>query len=478
MKKRIKSFFVDTGDETVDIRKKYFYVFLFAIVLLSIYLIHIINKPAFFISQSDDNAAYIASKENFFALINTQYFKWTGRISGVILSYFSTKTGSVFYKVINPLFLILSGYSIARYFSKKVNVHQLLLAILCFGVISVGALSDGVFWYSGSYSYLVPVSLSLFSMIPYADSYFRDDNKIYISKFILICVTAIIAAMGQEQAAIVMVGAAVFFHISKIIKKQKISPMFFILTAIIIIFTIIDIKAPGNSVRWNREMAVRFPDFSKLTVLQHAKLGIYCFFNEIVNQFTIVLFALSGFIFYSYKRLIKKYRYLFILFLTQLALILAALLIQQSYPTSNGEARISRLFNFNFLLVQYRVSIPELLKQVSKLSILLGLAPFLFWAVFLVILIFFIYKLSDKPIFTLLCVAAAFFVMWIFYTSPTLFVSGERAYYVSYILFAIILYQIISNSKLYESKILFLNLFVLYIMKICIIINNLLLISH
>jgi hypothetical protein len=472
LKNKVRNFLTNSQNKSID----YFALSLLVMLIFSVYLIHFLNTPSFLSVGTDDNAAYVVSKYNLFELIKSQYFNWTGRLSGVILSYFSTNTFGVFYKLINPLFIFLCGYSISRYFSKPINVRHLLIALLCFSLISRPALGDAVFWYSGSYSYVVPISLILFCMIPYADSYFRGENKMSIPRFVLFAFTGIIGAMGQEQAAIVMVGVVVIFHTVKLIKKERLSPLFFVLTAILIAFTIIDIKSPGNANRWQVELIARFSTFDKLSIVAHIKLGLYCFFEEIVNHFTYTILALSGLIMYSFKKFIGKWRWAAIVFYAQFTVFVIAKVIStflHTYKTGTG-----RLFNFNLMMESYELGTKTLLGQVSAFHIILGLTPFIFWSIFLALMITLIYKISEKPIFTLLCITASFVTMIVLYTSPTIFASGERPYFVSFIMFNIIIYLLIVKSKLFYNKIFILCFSSLFALKIGLILSNINLISH
>lgn len=472
MKNKIRNFIANPQNKNVD----YFALSLLVMLIFSVYLIHFLNTPSFLSVGTDDNAAYVFAKSNFIELLKYQYFNWTGRISGVILSYLSTNTFGIFYKLINPLFIILCGYSISRYFSKSINVRHLLISLLCFSLLSRTALSDAVFWYSGSYAYVIPVSLILFCMVPYADSYFRDKNTMSIPRFILFAFTGIIGAMGQEQAAIVMVGVVVIFHIVKLIKKERLSPLFFVLTAILIAFTIIDIKSPGNANRWQVELIARFPTFDKLSIVAHIKLGLYCFFEEIVNHFTYTILALSGLIMYSFKKFIGKWRWAAIAFYAQFVVFVVAKAIStflHTYKTGAG-----RLFNFNLMMESYNLGTSTLLGQVSAFHLILGFAPFLFWAIFLALMITLIYKISEKPVFTLLCIIASFVTMIVLYTSPTIFASGERPYFVGFIMFNIIIYLLIVKSKLFYNKIFILCFSSLFALKIGLILINMSQISH
>jgi uncharacterized membrane protein YhhN len=451
-------------EKVAKLREKkcdYFSLVLLAMFFCGLFVMCAIVLPQFQDPKTDDGVYFhFSHTQSLWHFVWEQYSSWSGRITANMSIYLSTWTGTWMYRILTPLLILLSGYSISRFFIQKINFRFLLFACLTFGLMSQLVMGGGIFWYTGSYFYILPISLALFGMIPYADSYFRGVDHPKKAVFILFAIAGILGVLGSEQTAVVVVGAALFYHISKLIKKEKISVMFYIYTLLILIAAAAIIMCPGSA---NRALTDNkyIEGFGTLPFSGHLKLVLYLFFNGMVNVMPLLIVALSCIpLFFSHK-FIGKWRIPYLLFVVQFSFAVCAKLFGTVFSSVN---KIDSIFDFSFLYNNYNKDFNVLLKGESLHALLIHFQAYIFWAVYLVLLVCLVSRIYEKPFFILLSFLAGFISILLLINSGTMFASGTRVFFVCSIIFMIILCAFAIKSKLIWN-----NRFILAYAIICLV---------
>lgn len=358
---------------------------------------------------------------------NHEYLTWSGRVSANGLLYLIFKINPLIYKIIAPLFILLTSYSISKVFIQKVNLKYLLLITLSFGLISHRILGESILWITGSFNYLVPVSCGLFAMIPYIDNFYRNINKIKTFLFIITAIAIIISVLGNEQIAMVMIVFTLIFHIIQIKKRKPVNIYLYFLTTLIIVGTAINLFAPGNRVRWFQELHW-LPGFNQLSLINHIELGISWFVKSISTQFISIIFSLS-LIPILLKRKVKP-KFNFYLFLTQIGILIL------------------------LKLISIFIYIPEIIINT-------------FWILFLINLFLLIIQCSTQKFFTFLCLMTGLLSLIIMWFSPTIYASANRVMYVTSLLWIIVIISFIDQLKLIRNKKLIVLFFIFFLINFC-----------
>ncbi|WP_279625127.1 DUF6056 family protein [Enterococcus haemoperoxidus] len=114
---------------------------------------------------------------------------------------------------------------------------------------------------TGAINYLWPLALVMFSLIPYADYFFRN-KKTSIRVYIL---PVLIFSFSNEQLIACVIGVVLSYHSAMLIKKRKENYFLYIPTAFFTTGFSFMFLAPGNKLRMQKEIAMWMPDFNELS---------------------------------------------------------------------------------------------------------------------------------------------------------------------------------------------------------------------
>lgn len=237
-------------DEIFNIKSHYFFIVIAIIAILPLVFLSFFNNPG----SDDFDFAYESQVESFFSLQTRRYFEWSGRyFSNGLISVLNPLIYNNYYwfKIIPILILLLFVFSISAFFSslilgttrlEKYSFVGLFLFVYLYQMPSV---CGGFYWIPGSFTYQLPQVLTLlfFSSL---FKYFQGNNGIYL----LLSSLFLFSAMGCNEITVVsllFIIFILFFYNLWVLRKFN-KALFFILI-LAICFALLEVLAPGNSIR-------------------------------------------------------------------------------------------------------------------------------------------------------------------------------------------------------------------------------------
>jgi len=314
------------------------------------------------------------------------------------------------------------------------------LTSLLFGIIYFSTLTSAVFWFNGGSYYLVPVSCGLYLLSVFTDYYFYNISHISKSKIFFSFVSIIVAFFSNEQISMVVLLICTSFIVLQVFMGRK-NKLFFLALMVFMFFCLlISLLSPGNRVRLISEEHW-YPGFNQIPLSSKIKVGIFWFFDSIVNKL-IVFSYISVFVIYKQAKKYKLNKLCLILLGMQLGLIFANKLLMNYFID------FSTIYNFTFIKDVYLESLEYTANRLGFVALLVKLYPYIFWSLFYTNIFFLLEKISKRKTFFLILLIAALGSLCMMWFTPTIFVSGNRVLYVYSIIFVIILTGLINDMKL------------------------------
>lgn len=417
-------------------RVKWFYYILLYVMLYA-YHFSVSKYPG------DDFFYAKASKSNHIVpwLIN-RYHTWSGRIFPDAMEFTFLRNWVWLWHLINPLFILLLAYGIVRIWKREVGLLELLASLAILGYLKDNVLSSGFFWITGSMNYLWPITLGVWAMIPYADLVFRKDRVENNLLLILTLIFGFLASIGNEQAALCMSCFAVLAHLELIRQKRGQDKRLVLITFAIIAGTCILLFAPGNQVRWVKEVAYWYPGFGQLTIKDHFYLGTIWGFGKLFVDMRNLVLLLSIFaIILALKDKNTRSNKIFQLFTILFAIIL--------WFHINGLG-LGQLYGFNEIK-NFRFTSTLFSLAFLQKNFIISIFPYSFWTIYSFMLVYLLVKSSKQRLFVLVNFLAAAATLMVMFFSPTIYASGNRVLAVGSTLLAIVLVGKIVENKLINS---------------------------
>lgn len=148
---------------------------------------------------------------------------------------------------------------------------------------------SGSIWVTGSFNYLWPTALGLFSLIPIIYNYFEKE---YNNKLIIFNLLAGIYAAYSEQIAAIVITFSTILILLSALKKKKIHIPSMLVLAVVIINAIIGYTAPGNVKRFTSEASL-FPEYETFSVFKKLFYGLFYSLWHLVNEASSIMFIIS-----------------------------------------------------------------------------------------------------------------------------------------------------------------------------------------
>lgn len=391
------------------------------------------------ISAGDDAVNLEAMKHyGWLSWVKMRYLTWSGRISNEMIGYIGLNLGNWFFWLTNPLFVLLAGYSCARLVAVRPTFRQIAFALMAFSLMNVRTQTSSLFWISGSYGYIMPAAFGLFTLIPFADCFFRDQNRINLTHFIIFTLAAVMATLGNEPLSLVITAFALLCLFYKLLKREKVSPYLWILAIICVAGTFVILHSPGSTVRWHTELRW-FPGFDKLTMGAHAKISVQFVFDSLVNQNALLLLVVTAVPFLYADRYRRGYRIILYLYTVMWSAFLATKLLTGIHQTCIYDFR--DLYDFSYYRSNYYAALT-----------FAHVMPYILWSAFAVCLILLVTHISEHPWFDALCFLATAATLLVITVSPTIYASGSRVLFIGSLILAFVIVRFTTLSRQLQNN--------------------------
>lgn len=373
--------------------------------------------------------------------INEFYHVWSGRITLTILINIFVNLPIQIFKIANSIMfivVIVSGYKIINILLDNINktLKNILLIILFCLIfyISVPVINSGCLWIAGSMNYLWPLAGMLVAIIPFVS--LIKDKKVKNIHYVIFILANLLAGFAEQTGAILIAFGTIALIWGKI-ERKKIDKLLIIHYIIILIFVLINLLAPGNSVRSNAEELKWYPSFSMLSMSDKLVQGYINTADHIINDTTVlfsIIAVISSVLVISDKN-IKN--------INKIIATIPIIYIILKVITANTVI-YDELFNFQAFNINTLYSNTALLQLVSS-SFILGIVAFQL-----------IYALENRKngVIAFILYCAGICSALTLSLSPTIYVSGNRVFTATDFLLVIInsLLLISLIKKMYNKK--------------------------
>lgn len=357
-----------------------------------------------------------------------QYKNWNSRyFTSLVMAYVMDKNIWL-WRILNSIalfvFIIYSSKIISVIYNLDIKKYIILLlgVFASFTLLSSGIWTQSVTWVTGSFNYLwLACALSISFYYLFNSAFNKEKIKLY--KFIIL-IPIILFACNTEQTALICVTMYGIIILYYAVKERFFDKYIFLLYIIMIISTLIVFLAPSVAVRYAAEIKTWYPVFSDLSILQKIVQGFpyTVLYGIILNNYTETI-VLSVFLFIILKNQYNKKIY------NVFALIPAFYAIIFYIGRVNTEWRDS---SFIYNLRKFSVRYLDNNLNEPFISVIFGIF-------ILLIMIYFLFKINwssiERKYLALLFFAAALMSALILSFSPTIYVSGERIWFIPYTMY-------------------------------------------
>ncbi|SMC20937.1 hypothetical protein SAMN02745134_01152 [Clostridium acidisoli DSM 12555] len=416
----------------------------------------------------------VTSEYSLVNYLKLRYFGWTGRMASETFYYFIFRDGGRVWKIINPLFIVVTVFAISRIVNgrSKNNKNKFVIncyICICWAFISKSVILNSIMWMSGSIVYLWSMTFALIAIIPFRDALLWEYNENLYKYLYIIC--AFLASLGEEQVSLVLLAFITIINIHIYVINKKVYKYLLIQNIVTLIGTIILFRAPGNYIRNAKETINWLPNYNLYNKWEIAFNGIQWLLSTLLNDsnviFLMIILALS-ICFYKSKYTQNNKIYVIIPLVGSLLIIAANILsIDKVIPPQ-------MLFGIKFppvyekaweilnkLLFDFNTPNPFALKKITIIK-------FLIWPIVIGTVPYFVfrtYKFSIKGVYLSLIYIASICSAAIMFKSATIYASGTRTFYVSTILFLILFIYLIKDLEFFLRKKFVFILLIISILK-------------
>ena len=389
---------------------------------------------------------------NFLGIVNNPLFSYeewlteryntvSGRTVGEFLLSFFLKHNLVAWKILNTAaitYIVCFWYKLSQIFDGEFDYIKRQI-VCCCGIFSmlISCLNPSVFWFSGSFSYLLPFAGMLMTVSPLV--FYVFDQKVSDFRFLISFFFAFIGTM-QEQSAACCTAIYLILLLLVLIKKKKFKISMFIPVISISICDWFLFTAAGAKGRNIMESQASFPIYSDYNIFQKLSCGLAAFFSNsyYLSNFLMLMFiALLSVLIFEKSRDNHK---------TKIVLI------------GINIFAFATCVLFNYLIAAIKKGLPHIIfrnsfykNEFNRDFYVLFILGCILSIVIIGLVCFLMYQEKKLGIIIGLCVSAGFCSALVMSFSPTVFSSGQRvAFYTNMFVITacIVLFSNISRSKL------------------------------
>ncbi|MDF7663240.1 DUF6056 family protein [Bifidobacterium sp. ESL0763] len=386
----------------------------------------------------DDDAVYTKQllHMNGIQWLGERYRTWSGRAFSEVAGALFFPAPQMVWRIVNAAFAVLLVYAITKIAFRRINIANVAFVCAAYWLIAPKILLDSTFWMTGSFVYLWPAALAVFSCIV-LDNAVRGEKTKY---WFLYVVAALFASTGGEQVGPCIVGFSAVAVIYLLATTHKLRKEPFAVLIVSVIGVLFELTSPGEQARSGLETKHWYPEYKTLPLWEKITRGMTWQFSSVANDMflllTCIIVALVLAVVMRQKaghqdgQLVKEAAKTTSLDYALMAILIGQLLVVAAEP----KMRLgSVLFNF--------------IGFGSAGSALAKIVPYLFWTVLFVCLIVLLLRFVDQKYTVLFIVLASVCAEMIMYFSPTIYASGARPLYLSSIMMVVVLCMIQRQSR-------------------------------
>lgn len=260
-------------------------------IILILFILQLVLN--FFITPDRyDDSWFIDQLENtsIIDFVKSRYYEWSSRVIIETVLCLILSLSRYVWIVLNSLMITLIGYSISKLFVKENKQEMNIMIALLVLIYPLDRMHEAG-WGATTINGLWPLALGLFSMIPIRKIFDGEKIKGYMYPLYSL---ALIYAGNQEQSCMILLAVYVLFTILLVLRdKNKIHPFMIVQTVLIVLSLIFVLTCPGNYIRTNTEIAMNYPDFETLTLLDKVSMGVTTTISLMLVNSNIIFLVFS-----------------------------------------------------------------------------------------------------------------------------------------------------------------------------------------
>lgn len=356
--------------------------------------------------------------------VKNRYFEWSGRLFSDFAAGIFLPLNKIYWALTNGFFATLLLYSIKK-LTLQYGLKGLLFSAASLGYIALGTLVDSSLWITGSFNYLWPISLGLFSLI----LVFNESRGIRTRFSFIYLLAAILSSLGVEQLTACLLCFSLLANFQFLILNRKINLHLFLYSIVVSISALIVMMSPGTKIRIAKDSIRWYPEFPTLSLSEKIISGVTWQLDYWIKYMSGIHIFLSIIIIYTFYKLNRKS------------------ILSNFFQVS----MVGYLISFASFYIIDKAEKVSSLPVLSEFSLKGGIL-YLFWMGFFIVLYASMIFLSKNKIEDLFLIAAIILSASVMYFSPTIFASGARTMAVPFILTVLLVGRSATESAILEKN--------------------------
>ena len=252
-------------------------------VLFLIFFVFIIGSGVNVKLDHDDfYFSHVLDSSNLIDFLGHRYQEWSGR-TAIEMIMVTTISHSLIWKAAIPISIVLMAYSIWSISLRSAINFKFGIPIVIIIILSIPALvsADAMWWISGFYNYLLPVSCGL-----YAFNIFKRCNEVGLPQKIITLPLLILAA-SAEQTALFLSASFIIL----ITSRKELTRYSFLYIMVVAITALSLFLSPGNHIRYIVESSRYMPEIYTYDFFQKISFGMDRLYNHLEGESNILFIS-------------------------------------------------------------------------------------------------------------------------------------------------------------------------------------------
>lgn len=423
---------------------KYFNYYIYGLLFLICFLVMAGQNFRLYDGDDVNHMGAVKRFGSAYEFMKAQYNNTNGRYFTSIIMVYVMDKNIWLWRILNSIVLFGLLYyviNIIKIIYKPVKIEFLIIALMVlstYGLFSSGIHTQSVTWVTGSFNYLWPTS-ALICYFYFLFNYIYNNRSVKLYEFIIL-IPIVMYATNIEQAGLVFIAMTIIWMIYYIIKNKTYDKYLLLLFIVGCVSFYFVYSSPAQGIRYNAEIKNWYPIFKEMSYITQIIQGysytvLYGFF---LNNFAYAI-TLSLLLYIIIKREYQNKIYNFIIFMPIIYSLIYYIGRVKQELVSNSI--FYNLVSFSQRYIKNNMDEPYI-------SVIIG-------SIMLLIVIFFIIKMKwskkENKYLAYLLFLAGIFSSLILSFSPTIYVSGERIWFVPYGVFLIFITMVFMESLKYVN---------------------------